>query len=146
MSRAVLVVAALLVPLATLGAGCATGSPGGPPDAMLDPVPDQFEDEADYRQQRAQTEAALEAAIGDAEASDVGACRVVPTSEQACGGPTTFAVYSAEASDAAEVERLAARLVALDDLANRQFEWASTCMAYTPPEPALQGGRCVPNR
>jgi hypothetical protein len=146
MPRAVLLFAALSIPFAALGAGCAAGSPGGPPDAMLDPVPDQFEDEADYRRQRAQTEAALAAAIGDAEASDVGACRVVPTSEQACGGPTTFAVYSAEASDAAEVERLAARLVALDDLANRQFEYASTCMAYLPPEPVLQDGRCVGDR
>ena len=146
MPRAFVLLAALLIPLATLGAGCATGAAGGPPDAMLDPVPDEFEDEADYQRQRAQTEAALEAAIGDAEASSVGACRVVPTSEQACGGPTTFAVYSAEASDAAEVERLAARLVALDKLANSQFEWASTCMAYTPPEPIVQGGRCVADR
>ncbi|PAP77683.1 hypothetical protein [Rubrivirga marina] len=143
MSRAVLLFALLLTPLATLGAGCATGSPGGPPDAMLDPVPDQFEDEADYQRQRAETAAALDAAIGDAEATEVTACRVVPTSEQACGGPTTFAVYSAEASDAAEVERLAARLVELDKVANRQFEYASTCMAYIPPEPVLRGGRCV---
>ena len=73
----------------------------------------------------------------------MGACRVVATSEQACGGPRSFAVYSAEASDAAEVERLAERLVALDDLANRQFEYASTCVAYEPPTPAVVGGRCV---
>ena len=136
MSRTLLLIAVLLTPLATLGAGCATGA-GGPPDAMLDPVPDQFEDEADYQRQRAEAEEALDAAIGDAETADVSACRVVATSEQACGGPTTFAVYSAEASDAAEVERLAARLVELDQVANRQFEYASTCMAYMPPEPVL---------
>ena len=102
-----------------------------------------FESEDDYRQQRAETATALEAAISPATASDVSACRVVPTSEQACGGPTTFAVYSTESPKAAEVERLSARLVALDRAANAQFEYASTCMAYEPPTPVLRDGECV---
>ena len=71
---------------------------------------------------------------------------MVATGEQACGGPSSFAVYSAEASDAAEVERLAARLVALDMQANRQFELVSTCRALVPPTPALRDGRCVAGR
>lgn len=129
--------------IASFGAACGSpstaGSPVGPDPAAVGP----FEDEADYRAQRRETEAALQAAIGDAAAPDLSACRVVPTSEQACGGPTTFAVYSASASDAAEVERLAERLVALDEQANGQFEWVSTCMAYGPPTPQLRDGRCV---
>ena len=68
---------------------------------------------------------------------------MVATSEQACGGPTSFAVYSAEASDADEVERLAARVVALDERANAQFELVSTCMAYVPPTPVLRDGQCA---
>ena len=134
-------VALSLTALLSLGAGCTASGLSGPgaSDAAVGP----FEDEADYRRQRAGTEAALEAAIAPAEASTVDACRVVATSEQACGGPTTFAVYSAEDPDAAETERLAAQLVALDEQANAQFEWASTCMAYGPPRPALVGGRCV---
>lgn len=102
-----------------------------------------FADEADYRRQREAAATRLAAAVEPARASSVAACRVVPTSEQACGGPTTFAVFSAEDPDAAETERLAARLVALDRQANRQFGWASTCMAYAPPTPALRDGRCV---
>lgn len=106
----------------------------------------RFEDEDDYRQQRAATAEALDAAITPATASSVDACRVVPTSEQACGGPTSFAVYSAERPTAAEVERLAARLVALDSVAIRQFQYVSTCMAYTPPTPVLRDGACVSDR
>ena len=141
----------LLVLLAVAAAGCAaqrSDGPAEPAPSDTTAVPDPsavgpFEDADDYGRQRAAAAAALEAAVAPAEASSVAACRVVPTSEQACGGPTTFAVYSAEDPDAAEVERLAARLVALDEAANRQFEWASTCVAYTPPEPVLRSGRCV---
>ena len=120
-------------------------APGAPtPDAPAsDPVP--FASEADYRQQRADAAQALEAAV-ETEAGSVGACRVVATGEQACGGPSSFAVYSAEASDAAEVERLAARLVALDTRTNRQFELVSTCRALVPPTPSLRDGRCVAGR
>ena len=102
-----------------------------------------FESEDDYRQQRGAIADALDAAIAPATASDVSACRVVATSEQACGGPTTFAVYSAESPSAREVETLATRLVALDEKANAQFRWASTCMAYRSPTPVLRDGRCV---
>lgn len=107
-----------------------------------DPVDIVFEDEADYRAQRDDTVADLDAAVGSAAASSVASCRVAPTSEQACGGPTSFVVYSEDENPRA-VERLAARLVALDRAANAQFEWASTCMAYSPPSVALREGRCV---
>ncbi len=134
----------LLVLSLVLAAGCGI-RPGSPVDGAADAV-GPFADEADYRQQRAATEAALQAAIPPATASAVSACRVVPTSEQACGGPTSFAVYSAEDPDADEIARLAARLVALDSVANRQFERVSTCMAYTPPTPVLRAGRCEADR
>ena len=47
------------------------------------------------------------------------------------------------ATQSGHITWLAARLVALDRAANAQFEWASTCMAYTPPPVALREGRCV---
>ena len=137
-------VALSLFVLTSLGAGCTAGTRSETPPG--DDAVGPFADEADYQRQREETAAALEAAIEPAQASAVSACRVVPTSEQACGGPTSFAVYSAEDPDAAEVARLAARLVALDAQANRQFEYVSTCMAYTPPTPALRDGQCVSSR
>lgn len=140
-----------LLPL-VLAAGCAVQTADGPP-APQGPAPADtlevpaevgpFEDMADYLRQRDETAAALERAIRPAEASGLEACRVVPTSEQACGGPASFAVYSVEDPDAAEVERLAERLVALDVQANAQFERASTCVAYEPPTPAIRDGACV---
>ena len=134
--------------LALFAAGCASNTAGDPSTPNRpDPVGvSEFESEEDYRQERAETAAELDAAITPATASDVASCRVVPTSEQACGGPTSFAVFSSERPDAAEVERLAARLVALDIAANRQFGWASTCMAYAPPVPILRNGECASDR
>ena len=135
-----------------IAAGCSTsGDPAAPapprsPDDTIevDEVGDEpFASEDDYRQQRQATQARLDAAVGDAQASDVSACRTAPITEQACGGPTAWVVYSEDDGNVASIERLAARLVALDVKANAQFEWASTCMAYTPPQPVLQGGRCV---
>ena len=111
--------------------------PAAPPDDVA-----PFASEADYRQRRAETAEALEAAIRT-EAWSAQSCRVVATSEQACGGPTSFAVYSAQASDAGEVERLAARLVALDQRANEQFGFVSTCVGYVPPTPVVRDGQCV---
>ncbi|OZC02560.1 hypothetical protein [Rubricoccus marinus] len=125
-----------LAALITVGACASPEASGGPDDGA------PFASEEDYRQRRAQAASMLDAAI-QTEASNVGACRVVATSEQACGGPTSFAIYSAESSDADDVERLAERLVALDIRANAQFERVSTCMAYSPPVPRLVGGRCV---
>lgn len=136
----------LVALLAAVASGCAAeqAPPGGAEAPSPEtPIPETFESEAEYGQLRSSTEDALAEAIGSAEASDVGACRVVATSEQACGGPRAFAVYSTEGSDASEVERLAARLVALDVQANRQFEYVSTCVAYAPPTPAVEGGRCA---
>ena len=125
------------LPLVLLAlAGCAA-------DPAAPGAPTEFRDKADYRAQREATASTLAAAIEPATATQVAACRVVATSEQACGGPTSFAVYSAQSPEADEVERLAERLVALDRLANAQFEYVSTCMAYDPPVPVLRGGVCV---
>ena len=133
--------------LSLLLAGCATEAPpamgGRVADTSGAPAAGAFESEADYRRQREATAEALAAALTPATASDASACRVVATSEQACGGPTTFAVYSAERAGSAEVVRLAARLVALDEAANAQFAYVSTCMAYAPPVPVLRDGVCA---
>ena len=138
----------LLALAALLVAGCAveptSPAPDRPPGG--EEIPATFASEADYRQRREAVAARLAAAIGEATAAEVSACRAVPVGEQACGGPSAFAVYSAESADAGEVERLAGVLVALDVVANRQFEYASTCMLQAPPPLALRDGRCLADR
>ena len=132
-----------------LVAGCAPpATPARPGDVPRDTTeadaPDApFASEDDYRRQRAATRARLDEAVGQARASDVAQCRVAPITEQACGGPTAWAVYSAADGDAAVIEGLAARLVALDVRANAQFGRVSTCVAYSPPEPVVRRGRCA---
>ena len=130
-----------------LVAGCGVRTPAdSPPDPVPPasaPDPDApFASEADYRQQLAEAVAELEAAA-QTGASDPASCLTMMHSEQACGGLTDWVVVSAETSDTTRVRALAERVTALTRKANAQFEWASTCMAYSPPPVALRAGQCV---
>lgn len=133
----------LLLLFAALGvAACSQPVSDTPPEA---PVAETgaFRDEADYRAQRVRATADLDALIGTAAASDAAACRVVAVGAKACGGPLEYRVYSATASDAAQVEAQAARITALDRRANAQFQYVSDCMLVGEPQAALVDGRCV---
>ena len=101
-----------------------------------------FASEADYRQQYDAALAELEAAV-QTGASSPAACLAMMHSEQACGGLTEWVVLSAETSDTTRVRALAERVTALTRRANTQFEWASTCMAYSAPPVTLRDGQCV---
>lgn len=100
-------------------------------------------DEADFERRLQPLRAAIETEIGDAEAADVAACRTLPFGAKPCGGPKTYLVYSAEASDSTRLAELAAEYGAVDAERNRVCELTSDCMMVTPPDVALEGGRCV---
>jgi hypothetical protein len=101
-----------------------------------------FSSYEEYVEERADREADLARLIGDADASDLGVCRTVAVGRKACGGPLHYAVYSAEASDADAVERMAQAITDLDIRANRQFGLASTCDVTPVPEVVLADGQC----
>ncbi|WP_420454422.1 hypothetical protein [Rubrivirga sp.] len=101
-----------------------------------------FSDYEAYLEEREDLLAELDREIGEARASDIVACAVVAIGEKACGGPTGYRVYSTEASDVSEINRLAEAIAAMDRQANRQFELASTCDVPVEPTVALVGGQC----
>lgn len=136
--RLALFLALAALPLAGLGA-CRTSAPSAADEAP----PARFASEADYQTRRAAAVRRLDAAIGEARATDVSACRAVPVGAKACGGPVEYRVYSSTTSVVAEVERFAEVVTALDTTANRQFERVSDCMLLLEPTPTLVGGRCV---
>lgn len=126
-----------LVPLAVAGCGY-TNSAGGESPAGCDaPV---FERRLDALR------ASIDDEIGEAGATDVAACRTLPLGAKPCGGPWTYLVYSAEASDAARLAELAAEYDSVDAERNRACGLASDCMMVMPPEVALADGRCVAAR
>ncbi|MEM1115619.1 MAG: hypothetical protein AAGJ11_03875 [Bacteroidota bacterium] len=128
----------LLALLVASGCSAVTDTLRG--DATVTDPPDTVEA---YRADRAEMMAQLDAAIGQAQADDVQACRVVAVGAKACGGPATHRVYSATDGDAAEIEALAERITELDDYANGAFGLVSNCMVEAEPAPALTEGRCT---
>ena len=95
-----------------------------------------------YQQARQVAEADLDRLIGDAEASGLSACRTVPVGAKACGGPTDYAVYSAEASEAAAIVQTAEEITRMDEQANREFGLGSDCAVTPEPTVVWVGGQC----
>ncbi len=85
----------------------------------------------------------IDAEVGEAEASSVEACRVLPIGDKACGGPAAYLVYSAEASDVERLGTLAAEHRRTDRARNDSCGLASTCEITPEPEVILEEGRCV---
>ena len=115
-----------------LGCSSVTGETRGP-----------YASEADYLAQRTAAVAELSQSIGTPEASDVRMCRAIGFGEQACGGPTSFAVYSVATADTVRVEAAAERVTRLDVDANEQFGYVSTCMLHLPPPLKVEAGVCA---
>lgn len=122
--------------LTALAGGCRT------PDGAT-AVPVRFDSMDDYQNRRATAMDRLTDAVGEARATDVSACRALAVGAKACGGPTAYVVFSSTATDAAEAERLAGDVTALDRAANLQFGLVSTCEMLLEPAVALDAGRCV---
>ena len=118
-------------PLLLVMAGCAVRPGNGECDASR------------YERELQNLRAEINAEIGEAEASSAVACRVLPLGAKPCGGPWSYLVYSAEASDPERLEALAADYHRVDDERNRACELASNCMMEPEPTPVLEGGRCV---
>jgi hypothetical protein len=123
--------------LALAGCGYTTNAGGEAPAGC---------ERADFERRLQPLRAAIDAEIGDAEASNVAACRALPLGAKPCGGPWTYLVYSAEASDPERLSELAAEYDAVDAERNRACELVSDCMMVMPPDVALEGGRCVAAR
>lgn len=102
--------------------------------------PDTYEDYLEERERRIEQ---VEAAIGEATAPTVGACETVAVGAKACGGPAEYRVYSTTDGDTRLIRSRAEAVTALDAYANTTFGLASDCAFVSPPEVALEGGRCV---
>lgn len=81
--------------------------------------------------------------IGDAGASSVSMCRVLPLGHKPCGGPAGYVVFSAEASDEARLQQLTTAYTRAQRARNEALGLMSDCSVMVEPEPALVDGRCV---
>ena len=85
---------------------------------------------------------ALDIVVGDAAASSAAACRVLTLSEDPCGNPSFFRVYSAE-SDTTAIRRLAAEYRRLNGEYGALLGTVRECRVVEPPEVLYEDGRCT---
>ena len=90
---------------------------------------------------------ALTAAIAEDNRCDSSAdCAVVPTGARACGGPSSYAVYSTKSANVALIQTLAQATVKLEQQYNRENSIISICSIARPPGAACnQGKTCTPS-
>ena len=113
---------------AALLSGCSIGSAGYT--------------QADYEREADAARRDLEAAIGEARASDAGSCRMLSLGDRPCGGPAYFLPYSVTDGDSVQVATLAGRIAEIDRRANTALGLVSTCELAVPPPVELRDGRC----
>ena len=100
------------------------------------PIAGKSEAQLAYEEASGAAVRAVEAAIGQARAADVSACRLLPLGENNVGAATFYRVYSATDGDPARVLALAARVAEIDRAAV-----AAGVLDYpngTPPPPAIE--------
>lgn len=131
---------ALALGVAALAGGCSTSQAPAPDDA---PPAQADTTEAGYQARLEGIRETLEAAVGESRATSVEQCRVVPVGAKPCGGPWYYVAHSTSDGEPEEVAALAAEYTRVQEEMNQRFGLASTCEYVEPPQPALEGGRCV---
>lgn len=126
--RMVLTGIALLV--VSVGAGCAGQSRGTA-------APEATQDRLDSLR------AEIQAMIADPTAGSERRCHAIAFGSKPCGGPWTYLVYSAEATDSLALARAVAEYNALEERLNREEGRMSDCSVVSPPAISHSGGRCM---
>jgi hypothetical protein len=80
--------------------------------------------------------------VGEAKASNVHSCSVLPIGAKPCGGPWGYLVFSDESSDSTVLKILIERYDELDHQRNLELGRGSTCDYATEPQLILQNGMC----
>ncbi|ASM48344.1 hypothetical protein PESP_a0051 [Pseudoalteromonas espejiana DSM 9414] len=70
-------------------------------------------------------------------------CKVTPVGSRACGGPSSFVVYSTKTANDADVLTLSKKITALESNYNAQNEMMSICQHLTTPSTQCVENKCV---
>ncbi len=85
----------------------------------------------------------LKQLIDDQSCDNSSQCKVLPVGSRACGGPSSFIVYSTKTADTAEVEKLAKDITALEKQFNAANDMMSICQHLTAPGAQCSENTCV---
>lgn len=87
--------------------------------------------------------AEIDSVIGNAQANTLSQCRLLPLGSRPCGGPSSYVAYSTAVTDSSALAELAGIYRSLMERRNEETGAFSTCEMLSPPDLALEGGRCV---
>ncbi len=80
--------------------------------------------------------------IGKPRAKRLTQCKVIAFGAKACGGPTTYLVYSSLQTKENKLRRLVGQYNFLQDKINKETDAISDCMFIEEPKPTIQNGMC----
>ena len=84
--------------------------------------------------------------VGEPACQDASQCRSVAFGSKPCGGPSSYLVYSTQATDSAALAAVAERYRELQADANRALGRVSDCQVVPRPAVMCEGRRCTAGR
>jgi len=85
----------------------------------------------------------LNSLIADNQCDTSEQCRVTPVGSRACGGPSSFAVYSTKTANETDVLAQSKKITSLESHYNAQNEMMSICQHLTTPSTQCVENKCV---
>ncbi|MCQ8880101.1 hypothetical protein NQT69_19050 [Pseudoalteromonas shioyasakiensis] len=87
--------------------------------------------------------AQLKSLTADLSCDTSAQCQVLPVGSRACGGPSSYLVFSTKNSDSEKVEQIAKRITSLESQLNAQTGMMSICQHLTAPAAQCSSNKCV---
>lgn len=88
-------------------------------------------------------EADIDDFIGEAECEGYGDCRAIAFGSKPCGGPWSYKVFSASATDTVQMLAMVDDYNKFNKTLNERHGWMSDCMMVLPPKIGCVDGHCV---
>ncbi|WP_372762273.1 hypothetical protein [Pseudoalteromonas sp.] len=85
----------------------------------------------------------LTALITDPQCDAIEQCKVLAVGSRACGGPSSYVVYSTKTAEQQQVEKLAKQITQLESNYNTQNQMVSICQHLTAPSTQCVENKCV---
>lgn len=85
----------------------------------------------------------LNTLIADTQCDNSSQCQVLPAGSRACGGPSSYIVYSSKTVNTDQVELLAAKITEQESKFNAQNDMMSICQHLSAPSTQCTENKCV---
>ena len=81
--------------------------------------------------------------VGEADCSEIGACRSLPLGAKPCGGPWEYLIYSTTNSDTLRIKEKVEEYNEWNRVLNSRYGYVSDCGIVEEPQLLCLNGKCV---